>query len=506
MSTTQHTGHYNLPTFGDNPNDRPSWRGDFTDAMTKIDNQMYANATNITTATAAANNAKTAADAAKEAADNAATLAQTNKTNIGELDGYFSKLGVTSPQTAQNLMNTINGKAENTALTALQGTVSTLSSKVDGKADSSSVYTKGQADTTFTKQDGYSGTANDLNRRITALETSDTTSGRRLMVVGDSWGQHDSGAIAPAVASAIGATLVGNKCSSGAYIGSTTSGTQYKTVLQQLKESTRDESITDLLIIAGVNNMRFKTERPYNNSMAATVNAAHEKYPNAKVYLAPSYCIDFANSDVSLFSQIVNDAMNNGVAIANTMPYLISANWSHFATDMYHLKDNVGEYAKLGSVIGSLMNGNTICNSFTDSPMLFHGTNDTTTLNMRDPVNDGEPKNGASFAINKNFIRYTIDTQIHVNFAIDVSFTSNADTYINYEIKYANLEKSALFRACPQLSKYILASGFSLNNSPSKGDLPQIIMGADTEKVSIRLKPDTSVDKRYSISVTFPYM
>ena len=52
MSTTQHTGHYNLPTFGDNPNDRPSWRGDFTDAMTKIDNQMYANATNLSTATA----------------------------------------------------------------------------------------------------------------------------------------------------------------------------------------------------------------------------------------------------------------------------------------------------------------------------------------------------------------------------------------------------------------------------------------------------------------------
>lgn len=166
MSTTQHTGHYNLPTFGDNPNDRPSWRGDFTDAMTKIDNQMYANATNITTATAAANNATAAAQQAKESADNAADLAQTNKTDIAELDGYFSKLGVTSAQTAQNLMNTINGKAENTALTALQGTVSTLSGKVDGKADSSSVYTRSQADTTFTKQGGYSGTAQQLNQAI----------------------------------------------------------------------------------------------------------------------------------------------------------------------------------------------------------------------------------------------------------------------------------------------------------------------------------------------------
>lgn len=166
MSTTQHTGHYNLPTFGDNPNDRPSWRGDFTDAMTKIDNQMYANATNITTATAAANNAKTAADEAKKAADNAAELVQTNKNDIAELDGYFSKLGVTSPQTAQNLMNTINGKAENTALTALQGTVSTLSGRVDGKVDAAQVYTKAQADTRYTQQGGYSGTAQALNQRI----------------------------------------------------------------------------------------------------------------------------------------------------------------------------------------------------------------------------------------------------------------------------------------------------------------------------------------------------
>lgn len=183
MSTTQHTGHYNLPTFGDNPSDRPSWRGDFTDAMTKIDNQMYANATNITTATAAANNAKAAADAAKESADNAATLAQANKSDIAELDGYFGKLGVTSAQTAQNLMNTINGKAEGTDLTALQGTVSTLSSKVDGKADSSNVYTRGQADTTFTKQGGYSGTSQQLDQRI----GTNTTNISALKAWRDAW-------------------------------------------------------------------------------------------------------------------------------------------------------------------------------------------------------------------------------------------------------------------------------------------------------------------------------
>ena len=175
MSTTQHTGHYNLPTFGDNPNDRPSWRGDFTDAMTKIDNQMYANATNITTATAAANNATTAANNAKTAADAATELAQTNKTNIAKQESYFSALGVTSVPTAQNLISTINGKAENTALTALQGTVSTLSDTVDGKADAANVYTKAQSDTTFTKQGGYSGTAKMLDSRISTNASSIST-------------------------------------------------------------------------------------------------------------------------------------------------------------------------------------------------------------------------------------------------------------------------------------------------------------------------------------------
>lgn len=172
MSTTQHTGHYNLPTFGDNPNDRPSWRGDFTDAMTKIDNQMYANATNITTATAAANNAKSAADTAKETADNATELAQTNKSDIADLDSYFGKLGVTSESTAQQLMNTINGKAEDTDLTALQGTVSDLSDSIAGKADAGNVYSKAQADTTFTKQGGYSGTAQALNAAISGVSSS----------------------------------------------------------------------------------------------------------------------------------------------------------------------------------------------------------------------------------------------------------------------------------------------------------------------------------------------
>lgn len=165
MSSINKTPHYNLSQFGDSPDDKPSWRGDYTSDMSKIDSQMYRNETDATTATSTASTAKTTAD-------NALSLAQANKTDITEQESYFNALGVTSAQTAQALMSTINGKAENTALTSLQGTVSLLSDTVSGKANSTDVYTKAQSDARYTQQGGYSGTAQALNQRIDA-NTSD---------------------------------------------------------------------------------------------------------------------------------------------------------------------------------------------------------------------------------------------------------------------------------------------------------------------------------------------
>ena len=173
MSSINKTPHYNLSQFGDNPEDKPSWRGDYTGDMSKIDSQMYRNETDATTATSTANTAKTTADSAL-------SLAQANKADIAEQESYFNALGVTSAQTAQSLMSTINGKAENTALTALQGTVSMLSGTVDGKANAADVYTKAQADTTFTKQGGYSGTAKTLDSRISANASQISTTSSAL--------------------------------------------------------------------------------------------------------------------------------------------------------------------------------------------------------------------------------------------------------------------------------------------------------------------------------------
>lgn len=323
MSTTQHTGHYNLPTFGDNPNDRPSWRGDFTDAMTKIDNQMYANATNITTATAAANNAKTAADAAKESADTAAQLAQTNKNDIADLDGYFGKLGVTSESTAQQLMDTINGKAEDTELTSTKSMVSSLSSTVNTKANKSDVYTKGQADTTFTKQGGYSGTAQQLNQRIQALEDTPQDALPICLCIGDSYANSTSTVNADSTDAAKWPTQLRNIIGSQYQVknysvtgaGFNVSG---KTFTDQINNAYNAPAIDNdnvAIIIIGGGRNDIGTTSQMKGYASSTFSNARTKFPKARIISVPML---WHNAGVDMYGRqkaagVAEAAAENGV-------------------------------------------------------------------------------------------------------------------------------------------------------------------------------------------------
>lgn len=327
MSTTQHTGHYNLPTFGDNPNDRPSWRGDFTDAMTKIDNQMYANATNITTATAAANNATTAAGEAKKAAEAATSLAQANKNDITDLDGYFGKLGVTSESTAQQLMDTINGKAEDTELTSLKSTVSSLSSTVNTKANTSDVYTKGQADTTFTKQGGYSGTAQQLNQRIQALETTPQEQLPICLCIGDSYANSSSTVNADStdatkwptqLRNIIGGEYqVKNYAVTGA--GFNVSGNTFADQVNNAYSSSAIDNDNVAIIIIGGGRNDIGTTPQMESYADATLSNARVKFPKARIITVPML---WHNAGMDMYGRqkaagIAQAAAKNGVENVN---------------------------------------------------------------------------------------------------------------------------------------------------------------------------------------------
>jgi hypothetical protein len=296
MSTTQHTSHYNLPTFGDNPNDRPSWRGDFTDAMTKIDNQMYANATNITTATAAANNATAAAGEAKKEAETATSLSQANKNDIADLDGYFGKLGVTSESTAQQLMNTINGKAEETELTSLKGTVSSLSSTVNTKANTSDVYTKGQADTTFTKQGGYSGTAQQLNQRIQALEEEAPQDALPIcLCIGDSYANSSSTVDADGTDATKWPTqlrnIIGNDYQVKNYAvtgaGFNVSGKTFTDQINNAYSASAIDNDNVAIIIIGGGRNDVATTSQMKSYADSTFSNARAKFPKARIIAVP---------------------------------------------------------------------------------------------------------------------------------------------------------------------------------------------------------------------------
>lgn len=327
MSTTQHTGHYNLPTFGDNPNDRPSWRGDFTDAMTKIDNQMYANATNITTATAAANNATTAAGEAKKAAEAATSLAQANKNDITDLDGYFGKLGVTSESTAQQLMDTINGKAEDTELTSLKSTVSSLSSTVNTKANTSDVYTKGQADTTFTKQGGYSGTAQQLNQRIQALETTPQDRLPVCLCIGDSYANSSSTVNADStdatkwptqLRNIIGGEYqVKNYAVTGA--GFNVSGNTFADQVNNAYSSSAIDNDNVAIIIIGGGRNDIGTTPQMESYADAAFSNARVKFPKARIITVPML---WHNAGMDMYGRqkaagIAQAAAKNGVENVN---------------------------------------------------------------------------------------------------------------------------------------------------------------------------------------------
>lgn len=323
MSTTQRTGHYNLPTFGDNPNDRPSWRGDFTDAMTKIDNQMYANATNITTATAAANNATTAAGEAKKAAEAATGLARANKNDIADLDGYFGKLGVTSESTAQQLMDTINGKAKGTELTSLKSTVSSLSSTVNTKANTSDVYTKGQADTNFTKQGGYSGTAQQLNQRIQALETTPQGQLPICLCIGDSYANSSSTVNADStdatkwptqLRNIIGGEYqVKNYAATGA--GFNVSGNTFTNQINNAYSASAVDNDNVAIIIIGGGRNDIGTTPQMESYANATFSNARTKFPKARIISVPML---WHNAGMDMYGRqkaagIAQAAAKNGV-------------------------------------------------------------------------------------------------------------------------------------------------------------------------------------------------
>lgn len=305
MSTTQHTGHYNLPTFGDNPNDRPSWRGDFTDAMTRIDDQMYANATNITTATAAANNATTAAgkstetaNAAQSTADDAVArlnaLGATDNTAAGQLktkidtthteqNAVKSDLSVFKTSTNGNIasLQSKNTEIENN-LTNITSSVHTNTTDITSiEANLNALH----ADSTTNATTLYNAIRN--SSRILSVNQPFVSHGSNIIVTfGDSYAANtNSRSWAYMLAQKLGWTLHNYAKSGAGYAGpNTTYMSEFNTAKADTSYNHDDVS---LVVIGGSRN----TNDGYSGSLKTAAQGLFQQvsaeYPNARIIAVP---------------------------------------------------------------------------------------------------------------------------------------------------------------------------------------------------------------------------
>lgn len=408
MSSINKTPHYNLSQFGDSPDDKPSWRGDYSGDMSKIDSQMYRNETDATTATSTANMAKITAD-------NTLSLAQANRADITDQESYFNALGVTSAQTARSLMSTINGKAENTALTSLQSTVSSLSDTVDGKANTADVYTRSQADARYTRQGGYSGTAQQLDQRIQALETQPEDQLPICLCIGDSYA-NSSGSVNPDGTDATKwptqlRNIIGNNYRVKNYsvtgAGFNVSGKTFTDQINNAYSASAIDNDNVAIIIIGGGRNDIGTTPQMESYADATYSNARAKFPKARIISVPML---WHNAGMNMYGRqkaagVAEAAAKNGVENVDWAWTWNIGNDSNFPSGDIHPNANgakvIASYmasAIRGTYTGryeaatlSSSNGHVHSNIVASGGMVF------ATLWGGDPSTNAELKSGLTF-------------------------------------------------------------------------------------------------------------
>lgn len=188
MSSVNKTVHYGLSQFGDA--DKPSWRGDYTGDMAKIDTAMAENKNSAQTAITNANNAVTQVGAVKTTADaNKAMLSAMGVNDTTEATGFKNQVNTTNSKADSAIKNlTALGADTEVKATALAkelsdntANVQQVTTQLTNKADLSQVYTRTQANSTFETVNAanaaHSAINNDLSSKASSVDL-DTAAGR----------------------------------------------------------------------------------------------------------------------------------------------------------------------------------------------------------------------------------------------------------------------------------------------------------------------------------------
>ena len=129
FASTNKTANYDLPQFVGT--DKPTWLGDFNEAMFDIDAGMHENATDIASVETVAENASSAASQASQDVAGLTSTVNTLSTNVSVVTQTANNAQQTATS-ALNTANTANGKADTnaSAITGIQSDISNIESDI----------------------------------------------------------------------------------------------------------------------------------------------------------------------------------------------------------------------------------------------------------------------------------------------------------------------------------------------------------------------------------------
>lgn len=342
MASINKTAHYNLSQFGDSPDDKPSWRGDYTTDMSKIDSQMYVNATNITSATAAANDAKKAAGGAQSAVDDAVArldaLGATGTAEAGQLknkiDDTSADLGSFKTTTTESIAGLRSKDTEiEGGLSVATSTANTNKSDIAGiKANLNALHAGSTTD------------AENLYNDIQGLKASG-----HLVIVGDSFSTQARSQVWWERLSRYCKELTPHCYAAGGagfLQGSSTFSQQLDTAIAD--KAFTNESVSCVIVYGGYNDWAFnKGADEVKTAVHDTYVKAVKNFPRANVILCfgnigMANGVEKYNTWQDWNKAVQGSLYTNGVPFVQSDLWLVGYTGTVFEDDGLH-PNNIGE-------------------------------------------------------------------------------------------------------------------------------------------------------------------
>lgn len=291
MSSVEKTAYFNLSQFGDN--DKPSWRGDYTSDMGKIDTGLNSVKTTAENANTNANNAITQVSDVRNTADNnKRVLSAMGLETAVEAADFLTRVESLDTETTASTEN-LKALGADTVdkATTLAQTISTI----NGKANAGDVYTKAQVDGTFAtivqlnqkanSADVYTTSAADSKFAL-KTEVPETVTSNVIVTMGDSYADGLGANKWPnKLIDMLPGWTLKNYAVSGA--GWNVSG---KLFIDQLNAAiadlTLDKNRVGIVLVAGGRNDIMDAGIAKTRTIAF-VNLARASFPNARIMVVP---------------------------------------------------------------------------------------------------------------------------------------------------------------------------------------------------------------------------